>query len=122
MSMNMDHVIGLEAVDKHYGKAVVVDGIDLQVHGGEGFVLVGHNGAGKTTIMKIMLGLTRPSAGQVLVLGEDPASRSNNFSIFPTLEPPDTDRRLPSCGRPITETHDEKIAGAFRRPPRSKNL
>jgi Cu-processing system ATP-binding protein len=76
MSMNMGHVIGLEAVDKHYGKVVVVDDIDLQVHGGECFVLVGHNGAGKTTIMKIMLGLTRPSAGQVLVLGEDPASRS----------------------------------------------
>ncbi|MEN8108425.1 MAG: ABC transporter ATP-binding protein [Pseudomonadota bacterium] len=73
--MNTAHVIELRAVDKHYDKAVVVDGIDLQVDPGECFVLVGHNGAGKTTIMKLMLGLTRPSTGQVLVLDEDPASR-----------------------------------------------
>ena len=76
MPATTDHPIELSAVDKRYGKAVVVDGIDLQVHGGECFVLVGHNGAGKTTIMKLMLGLTRPSNGQVRVMGKDPASRA----------------------------------------------
>ncbi len=76
MPMNADNVIELNAVEKRYGQAVVVDGIDLQIHGGECFVLVGHNGAGKTTLMKLMLGLARPSAGRVLILGEDPASRS----------------------------------------------
>ncbi len=76
MPANTVHAIELRAVDKRYGKAVVVDGIDLQVHRGECFVLIGHNGAGKTTIMKLMLGLTRPSTGQVMVLAEDPASRS----------------------------------------------
>lgn len=74
--MNSNPVIKLESVDKRYGKNVVVDSMGLQVHGGECFVLVGHNGAGKTTVMKIMLGLTRPSAGQVQVLGEDPASHA----------------------------------------------
>ncbi|MDH3947391.1 MAG: ABC transporter ATP-binding protein [Gammaproteobacteria bacterium] len=76
MPVNTDHAIELRAVDKRYGKTVVVDGIDLQVHNGECFVLIGHNGAGKTTIMKLMLGLTRPSIGQVMVLGEDPMNRS----------------------------------------------
>jgi Cu-processing system ATP-binding protein len=76
MSMTTDSAIELRAVEKCYGKAVVVDGIDLQVHRGECFVLVGHNGAGKTTLMKLMLGLARPSAGKVLILGKDPASRS----------------------------------------------
>jgi Cu-processing system ATP-binding protein len=68
--------IELRKVDKRYGTTVVVDGIDLQVRRGECFVLVGHNGAGKTTLLKLMLGLVRPSAGQVVVLSEDPASRS----------------------------------------------
>jgi len=76
MPVNALHAIELTAVDKCYDKAVVVDSIDLQVLRGECFVLVGHNGAGKTTLMKLMLGLARPSAGQVMVLGEDPASRS----------------------------------------------
>lgn len=76
MPANTGNAIELRAIDKRYGKAVVVDGIDLQVHEGECFVLIGHNGAGKTTILKLMLGLTRPSIGQVMVLGEDPMSRS----------------------------------------------
>ncbi len=76
MPVNALHAIELKAVDKCYDQAVVVDGIDLQVDRGECFVLVGHNGAGKTTLLKLMLGLARPSAGQVMVLGEDPASRS----------------------------------------------
>lgn len=73
--MGAGHTIELKAVNKRYDKAVVVDSIDLQVNAGESFVLVGHNGAGKTTIMKLMLGLTRPSSGQITVKGEDPANR-----------------------------------------------
>lgn len=74
-----DSVIALVGVSKHYDEAVVVDRINLEIHAGECFVLVGHNGAGKTTILKLMLGLTNPSSGQIFVLGEDPTSKS--FSI-----------------------------------------
>lgn len=74
--MTSAHAIELKAVNKRYDKAVVVNSIDLQINAGESFVLVGHNGAGKTTLMKLMLGLTQPSSGQVMVMGEDPASRS----------------------------------------------
>ncbi len=74
--MTNTHAIELIAVNKRYDKAVVVNNIDLQINAGESFVLVGHNGAGKTTLMKLMLGLTQPSSGQVMVMGEDPASRS----------------------------------------------
>ena len=76
MRLNPAHAIELRAVGKRYGSSLVVDSVDVQVQAGECFVLVGHNGAGKTTIMKLMLGLTRPSMGQVQVLGEDPASRA----------------------------------------------
>lgn len=72
----MTHAIKLTTVSKRYDQQTVVDNIDLQVKHGESFVLVGHNGAGKTTIMKLMLGLTQPSTGQVMVMGKDPASAS----------------------------------------------
>ena len=48
MTGSTGHAIELRAVDKRYGKTAVVDGVDLQVHDGECFVLIGHNGAGKT--------------------------------------------------------------------------
>lgn len=74
--MSSNIAIELKAVDKHYDKTQVLEGINLQVQGGESFVLVGHNGAGKTSIMKLMLGLTQASAGRVTVMGEDPTNRS----------------------------------------------
>lgn len=55
---------------KHYGTVRAVDGLDLEVHAGECFGLLGPNGAGKTTTIEILEGLTKPDAGEVLVLGE----------------------------------------------------
>src|SRR5574341_41845 len=55
---------------KRYGSVVAVDGLDLEVGGGECFGLLGPNGAGKTTTVEICEGLTQADAGEVLVLGE----------------------------------------------------
>jgi ABC-2 type transport system ATP-binding protein len=55
---------------KRYGPVVAVDGLDLEVAGGECFGLLGPNGAGKTTTVEICEGLNRPDAGEVEVLGE----------------------------------------------------
>lgn len=63
-----------EAVVKRYGARTVVDGVSLSLNGGERLALLGHNGAGKTTILKMMLGLVRPSGGSLRVLGHDPAA------------------------------------------------
>lgn len=70
---NSANVIDLQAVNKCYGNETVVSNVSLQVQSGECIVLVGHNGAGKTSLMKLMLGLTRPSSGSVEVLGGNPA-------------------------------------------------
>ncbi|RBY84656.1 ABC transporter ATP-binding protein [Blastococcus sp. TF02A-30] len=56
-----------------YGTQEVLAGIDLDVHPGEVVCLLGPNGAGKTTTIEILEGFRLPSAGQVQVLGEDPA-------------------------------------------------
>ena len=65
--------VALRGVTKRYGAIVAVSDLDLALHAGEVIALVGHNGAGKTTQIKLMLGLARPTAGRVELLGGDPA-------------------------------------------------
>lgn len=67
------NVISLQAVSKKYGNETVLRDINFKVQAGECIVLVGHNGAGKTSLMKLMLGLTRPTSGTVEILGGNPA-------------------------------------------------
>lgn len=55
---------------KRYGKLVAVDGLDLEVAGGECFGLLGPNGAGKTTTVELFEGLLSPDGGELEVLGE----------------------------------------------------
>ncbi|KGM09752.1 multidrug ABC transporter ATPase [Cellulomonas bogoriensis 69B4 = DSM 16987] len=56
-----------------YGTRDVLDGVDLDVHGGEVVALLGPNGAGKTTTIEILEGFRVRSGGEVTVLGSDPA-------------------------------------------------
>lgn len=65
-------VIRTRGVRKTYGDVVAVDGIDLEVRRGEIVAVLGPNGAGKTTLFELLLGLVRPTAGTVEVLGERP--------------------------------------------------
>jgi ABC-2 type transport system ATP-binding protein len=58
---------------KSYGERTAVDGIDLDVAHGEVFALLGPNGAGKTTTVEILEGYRGRDAGEVSVLGQDPA-------------------------------------------------
>jgi ABC-2 type transport system ATP-binding protein len=57
---------------KRYGDLVAVDALDLEVHAGEIFGLLGQNGAGKTTTILMLLGLTEPTSGGARVVGLDP--------------------------------------------------
>ena len=62
----MIHLINLS---KHYGKLAAVDQLNLEVSAGEIFGFLGPNGAGKTTTIRTMMGILKPSSGQIL-LGE----------------------------------------------------
>ncbi|MHA7061761.1 ABC transporter ATP-binding protein [Azospirillum argentinense] len=66
--------IRVEGVSKRYGDAFAVREVDLDLAAGECVAMVGHNGAGKSSLIKLMLGLTTPTAGGIRVLGGDPAS------------------------------------------------
>jgi len=63
----------LQGVHKDYGKVRALDGLDLQVHGGELLALLGPNGAGKTTAIALLLGLARADSGQVALFGQSPS-------------------------------------------------
>jgi ABC-2 type transport system ATP-binding protein len=69
----MISVISASGLTKRYGEAKAVDDISFAVGRGEIFGLLGPNGAGKTTTILMMLGLTDVTAGEVRVLGLDPA-------------------------------------------------
>ena len=71
----VEPVIQVRGLVKRYGDLVAVDGIDFDVAGGEVFGLLGPNGAGKTTTVEILEGYRIRTAGQVRVLGFDPAQR-----------------------------------------------
>ncbi|MBE1578179.1 ABC transporter ATP-binding protein [Amycolatopsis roodepoortensis] len=58
---------------KRYGSTTAVDGLDLRMERGTLLALLGPNGAGKTTTVEICEGFLRPDAGEVRVLGLDPA-------------------------------------------------
>lgn len=60
-----------EGVTKSYNGRRVVDGVNLEVQGGEVVGLLGPNGAGKTTTFHMMVGLVRPDQGKVFLNGED---------------------------------------------------
>jgi len=70
-------VLELQDVTRRYGDVVALDGVSFAVQHGEMRGLVGRNGAGKTTAMRIVLGLAEPDAGQVRLNGSavDDAAR-----------------------------------------------
>jgi ABC-2 type transport system ATP-binding protein len=72
-------VIGVSGLHKRYGQLEAVRGIDLQVRRGEIFAFLGPNGAGKTTTVEILEGFRGRSAGQVSVLGVDPAHADRHW-------------------------------------------
>ena len=72
-------VIVARGVHKHYGNIHAVDGVDLDVQEGELFGLIGHNGAGKSTMFKMMLGLIPLTAGDIHIDGVPVGGATGDF-------------------------------------------
>src|SRR5438874_307923 len=72
----MKTVIRLQNVSRRFGGQVALDRVSFEVPAGTVFALLGENGAGKSTCIRIMLGLTEADSGQVQVLDLDSARES----------------------------------------------
>ena len=70
--MTHEEVVRLEDVWLHYDGASILEGVSLSIEHGDFLGLIGPNGGGKTTVLKVILGLVKPSHGKVLVLGQTP--------------------------------------------------
>ncbi|MDG2304773.1 MAG: ABC transporter ATP-binding protein [Candidatus Binatia bacterium] len=66
-----ESVVTLRGVAKRFGERLAVDGVDLDVPRGSCFGLLGPNGAGKTTTLRMVYGVTRPTAGEIRVFDVD---------------------------------------------------
>lgn len=71
MEINSSPAIKLSGIRKTYGDIVAVEHLDLEVSRGEILGLLGHNGSGKSTTIKMIMGLVKPTEGSINVLGID---------------------------------------------------
>src|SRR5215510_15085874 len=73
VSVEKPDVPAISAIDvsKRYGKVAALDRLTLNVRAGEVFGLLGPNGSGKTTFMRLLAGYLMPSAGRLVVAGHD---------------------------------------------------
>jgi len=63
--------VELRGVKKRFGDKVVLDGIDLTIGRGESLVVIGGSGTGKSVMIKCVLGILKPDAGQIFIDGKD---------------------------------------------------
>jgi len=64
-------MLKIQNLTAHYGAAQALFGVDLEIGRGETVALVGANGAGKSTLLKCLMGLIKPSGGQISLNGKD---------------------------------------------------
>lgn len=70
----MNSIVSLSNVSFHYGTTAALENVTLSVEAGVFVGLIGPNGGGKSTLLKLLLGLEQPQSGTVRVFGEDPST------------------------------------------------
>ncbi|MDQ4059224.1 MAG: ABC transporter ATP-binding protein [Actinomycetota bacterium] len=83
-----DYVIETRDLTKRYGDVVAVDGLTLRVRRGEVYGFLGPNAAGKTTTLRMLLGLAKPTSGAAMILGAPPGSSESLARIGALIESP----------------------------------
>ena len=76
-------VIEIRELTFSYGAAPVLEAVNIQIEDGEFLGIVGPNAGGKSTLLKLILGLLEPQSGQVLVLGKQPFEARRQLGYVP---------------------------------------
>src|SRR3954470_24129086 len=87
--------VSLQTITKRFRRKTALEDVSFEIHDGEFFVLLGPSGAGKTTTLRVVAGLERQDAGEVLFDGADvgaspPPERDvafvfQQYSLYPTM-------------------------------------
>jgi putrescine transport system ATP-binding protein len=88
-------LVSFDRVTKRFGGVTAVDGLSLDIYGGEFFALLGPSGCGKTTLLRMLAGFEQPDEGRILLAGDNiarvpPYARPTNmmfqsYALFPHL-------------------------------------
>ena len=124
----MINTLGLR---KQFGRAVALDGLDLQVAQGEVHGLLGPNGAGKSTTIRILLGLLRSDGGTATLFGGDPwreattlhqrvAYVPGDVSLWPNLSGGETIDLLGSMRGGLDKARRDALVERFELDPKKK--
>jgi spermidine/putrescine transport system ATP-binding protein len=115
-----DHVIELRKVRKAFGDFVAVEEADFTIREGEFFAMLGPSGCGKTTTLKMIAGFEQPTAGQVILNGEDvsrvpPYKRNVNtvfqqYALFPHMTVADNVRFGPRSKKRSKADYEASVA------------
>ena len=114
----MANSLTIEGIDAGYGAVRVLDDVSIRVGGGETVVLLGTNGNGKSTLMKSIMGIVRPSAGRIIAqidgINHDLIGRSTEEIVDLGIAMVPEGRRL----FPRLSVEKNLLLGAFR--PRAR--
>jgi iron(III) transport system ATP-binding protein len=75
--------ITLQKVSKHFGPAIAVDDIDLDIIQGEFLTLLGPSGCGKTTTLRMVAGLEQNTGGRIIIGNDIVSDAAQNFFVPP---------------------------------------
>ena len=81
--MKKDVAIELKNISAGYENEIVIENINCEIYDGDFFGIIGPNGGGKSTLLKIVLGLLSPINGNVFVYGQLPKISRKNIGYVP---------------------------------------
>ncbi|MFC1987895.1 metal ABC transporter ATP-binding protein [Chloroflexota bacterium] len=81
--MKSEEVVSIKDIWVQYDGVPILEGVSLSVERGSFLGIIGPNGGGKTTLLKVMLGLVNPSRGKVYVLGQPPGRSRQHIGYVP---------------------------------------
>ena len=127
----MTDVIQIQSLEKSYGTVKALDGLDLSVTQGEVHGLLGPNGSGKTTTLRILLGLLRADSGTARMLGGDPwgdavelhrrlAYVPGDVELWPNLTGGEAIDVLARLRGGVDKTRRDELLGRFDLDPTKK--
>ena len=111
--MAHEEVVTLDDIWVHYNSTPILEGISLSIEQNDFLGIIGPNGGGKTTLLKVILGLITPSHGRVFVLGKTPQSSRGSIGYVPQHNL--FDRNFPISVWDVALMGRYSRAGLFRR-------